>query len=145
MNSLYEEMNTFLADQLVLSMKIHNIHWFMKGQGFFPIHEKMDDYYDEAQERIDAVAERLLTIGAKPIGNLKEVTERSSIEELGNDYITAVDGFKKLIVDFEHMNQLALHIVKLAEELGDPGTADYFTGVSQDLGKDLWMMNAYIK
>ncbi|MEG0327175.1 MAG: DNA starvation/stationary phase protection protein [Erysipelothrix sp.] len=145
MNSLYEEMNTFLADQLVLSMKIHNIHWFMKGQGFFPIHEKMDDYYDEAQERIDAVAERLLTIGAKPIGNLKEVTERSSIEELGNDYITAVDGFKKLIVDFEHMNQLALHIVKLAEELSDPGTADYFTGVSQDLGKDLWMMNAYIK
>ncbi len=144
-NNLYEEMNTFLADQIVLGMKIHNFHWFLKGDGFFPIHEKLDEYYEASEERIDEVAERLLTIGAKPLPNLQEVLDRSSIKELDDEWITAKEGFEKLIVDFEHMNQSALRLVKIAEEVEDPGTADYFTAVSQDLGKDLWMFNAYIR
>lgn len=145
MNNLYEAMNTFLADQIVVSMKIHNIHWFMVGTGFFPMHEKLDEYYEEAQERIDDVAERLLVVGDKPLGSLAKVLDRTSIHELDENRVDAVEGIKKLIVDFEHLNQLALHIISLAEEDNDPGTADYFTGVSRDLGKDLWQLNAYIR
>ncbi|CAM3717529.1 Dps family protein [Erysipelothrix urinaevulpis] len=144
-NNLYEEMNTFLADQIVLGMKIHNFHWFIKGDGFFPIHEKLDEYYEASEERIDEIAERLLVIGAKPVPNLKEVLAKTSIKELDANWITAKEGFEKLIVDFEHMNQLALRLVKLAEAVEDPGTADYFTAVSQELGKNLWMFKAYIK
>ncbi|MGY6080230.1 Dps family protein [Erysipelothrix rhusiopathiae] len=145
MNNLYEEMNVFLADQIVLGMKIHNIHWFLKGEGFFPVHEQMDTYYEGAEERIDEVAERLLTIGSKPVGNLAEVLKMTSIKELDQSWKTAKEGFEYLIVDFEHMNRSALRLVELAEAANDPGTADYFTAVSQDLGKNLWMFNAYIR
>ncbi|QIK69660.1 DNA starvation/stationary phase protection protein [Erysipelothrix sp. HDW6C] len=145
MNNLYEALNTFLADQVVVGMKIHNIHWFMKGQGFFPMHKQMDEFYEEAEERIDTVAERLLVIGDKPLGSLKAILDRTTIEELGEHEITAFDGVSKLIVDFESLNNLALHIIKLAEEDNDPGTADHFTSISQDLGKSLWMMKSYIK
>lgn len=144
MNNMYEAINTFLADQIVVSMKIHNIHWFMVGEGFFPMHQQMDVFYDEAQERIDEVAERLLIIGAKPIGNLKSVLERTGIKELDHDYLTAVEGVKHLIVDFEILNNQALHIIKIAEDVEDPGTADHFTSISQALGKALWMLKAYI-
>lgn len=145
MNNLYEEMNTFLADQIVLGMKIHNIHWYLVGSGFFPVHEQLDEYYAEAQERVDAVAERLLTIGAQPLGSLKKVLDRTRIKELDDHNITAKEGIEHLIVDFETLNNLALKLVKLAEQEEDPGTADYFTSVSQVLGKNLWMFKSYIK
>lgn len=144
-NNLYEEMNTFLADELVLGMKIHNFHWFIKGDGFFPIHEKLDEYYEASQERVDEVAERLLSIGAKPIPNLKTALEASSIEELDDAWLSAKEGFEKLIVDFEHMNRSAQRLVKIAEEVEDPATADYFTSVSAELGKNLWMFTSYIR
>lgn len=145
MNTLYEEMNTFLANQLVLGMKIHNIHWFMVGEGFFPMHEKMDELYDDAQERIDIVAERLLVIGAKPLGSLQAMLDRTTVKELGTDYIKAVDGVTKLVADTTQLHELAVRIVKIAEANDDVGTADIFTGFAVDLGKTLWMMRAYIR
>ncbi|CAM4245717.1 Dps family protein [Erysipelothrix aquatica] len=145
MNNLYEAVSTFLADQIVVGMKIHNIHWFMVGEGFFPMHKQMDEFYDEAEERIDTVAERLLVIGSRPLGSYKAILDRTSIKELGDHDITAIEGIKHLIVDFETLNNQALRVIKLAEENDDPGTADHFTAISQDLGKSLWMMKSYIK
>lgn len=145
MNNLYDAIQKFLADQIVVGMKIHNIHWFMVGEGFFPMHKQMDKFYDEAEERIDVVAERLLTIGAKPLGSLKANLERSTITELGDHNITAVEGVGHLVVDFNTLLQEALRIVELAEKENDPGTADHFTAISQDLGKTIWMMEAYLK
>lgn len=144
-NNLYEEMNTYLADEIVLGMKIHNFHWFLKGDGFFPIHAELDHFYEASQERVDEVAERILTIDAKPIPSLQAALDASSIEELGADWISAKEGFEKLIVDFEHMNRSAIRLVKLAEEVEDPATADYFTSVSAELGKNLWMFKSYIR
>ncbi|AMC92924.1 DNA starvation/stationary phase protection protein [Erysipelothrix larvae] len=143
MNNLYEALNTFLADQTVLSMKIHNVHWYMVGEGFFPMHKEMDKLYDQAQENIDLVAERLLVLGAKPLGSLKEMLARTSVEELSDTHVNVVEGVQSLIADFDRLYNLALHIVKEAENVEDPGTADHFTAISQDLGKTLWMLKAY--
>lgn len=144
-NNLYEEMNLFLADQLVLAMKIHNIHWFLKGDHFFTIHREMDTLYEDAQERIDGVAERLLAIGAKPIGGLQEAIDLSSFNELDTTWKDANSGFEVLVVDFEQLNQVALKIISTAENVNDPGTADFFTAISEDLEKNLWMFKAFLR
>ena len=62
METLYQKMLNFLANEIVLSMKIHNIHWFMQGTQFFPMHATMDGYYEASQVRIDQVAEQLLMV-----------------------------------------------------------------------------------
>ncbi len=144
MNNLYEAINQFLADQTVAAMKIHNVHWFMVGEGFFPMHGLMDDYYDDAQERIDEVAERLLMIGAKPIGNLAEMLEVSSIKELDDEYKTAKAGMEHLLVDFDILANQARYTIKLAEEESDFGTADLFTSMLRDIEKTIWTLKAYI-
>lgn len=145
MNNLYEAMKTYLADQTVAAMKIHNVHWFMVGEGFFPMHGLMDEYYEEAQERIDEVAERLLMIGDRPLGNLKSILERTSIVELGQEDMSAVEGMKHLLVDFEILANHARRIVKLSEEASDVGTADCFTAILRDLEKTIWTLKAYTK
>lgn len=145
MNNLYEAINVFLADQTVAAMKVHNVHWFMVGEGFFPMHGLMDDFYDDAQERIDEVAERLLMIGAKPIGNLAEMLEATSITELDDEFKTAKEGMDHLLVDFDILANQARHTIKLAEEEDDYGTADLFTSMLRDIEKTIWTLKAYIR
>lgn len=145
MNNLYEEMNNFLADQLVLGMKIHNVHWYIKGHNFFTIHVKMDEFYGATQTRIDEVAERLLSIGGAPIGSLKEALERTSIKELADKAINDEALVEVLYTDFAQARAHAIRLIELADKAKDYGTADYFTGVLKEYEKDLWMLGAFLR
>ena len=44
------------ADSIVFYMKLHNLHWNVKGLLFKPIHESTEAIYDEFAEIFDAVA-----------------------------------------------------------------------------------------
>jgi DNA-binding ferritin-like protein (oxidative damage protectant) len=145
LNSLYEGMNTFLADQLVLSMKIHNVHWNIKGGKFFTLHPMMDQYYDEHMERIDEVAERLLAIGGQPIGSLRGALEITTLKEREDKKVFGKELVETLTVDFAQVRNHAKRLVEIAEEVDDCGTADYFTAVIQAYDKELWMLNSYLE
>lgn len=144
MNNLYEEMNTFLADLTTLSVKVHNIHWNLKGDDFYTIHKLMDEFYEDLNEKIDAVAERLIVIGGRPIGSLKKVLAQTTLKELDDHNLNSSEGFNHLIVDYNQLLQHANRLIKLADEENDYGTADDFTDFSKDFGKTLWMLNSYI-
>lgn len=76
-----EFLNHQVANLNVFTVKIHQIHWYMRGHNFFTLHEKMDDLYSEFGEQMDEVAERLLAIGGSPFSTLKEFLENASVEE----------------------------------------------------------------
>lgn len=137
-------MNTFLADLTALSVKVHNIHWNLKGDDFFTIHKLMDDFYEDLNETIDIVAERLIVIGGRPIGSLKRVLARTNIKELEDHDINSKDAFTHLIVDYNQLLQHSNHILGLCDDVKDYGTADDFTVFVKDIGKRLWMLNSYI-
>lgn len=142
--SLYNEMNIFLSDQIVLGMKIHNIHWYLKGSSFYTLHPKMDELYAEAEERVDEVAERLLAIGGAPLGSLKSVLAMTTITELEDKDIVGNKALEILIVDFVQVQKHVRNLISLANDLDDYGTGDYFTRVLQDYDKAIWMMKSYI-
>ena len=62
-----KQLNQQVANLSVLYVKLHNFHWFVKGQNFFQLHEKFEELYDEVTEIYDEVAERILMIGEKPV------------------------------------------------------------------------------
>lgn len=144
MNNLYNAMNVFLADVTVLSQKVHNIHWNLKGNDFIPIHATLDEYYDELQEFIDETAERLIMIGDRPIGNLKSMLASTRLKELDDADIRSLEGFEALIVDYDLLRTQAHHIIELSDSYKDPGSADLYTDILRKVEKRLWMMNAYI-
>ena len=145
LNTLYEGMNRFLADQLVLSMKLHNLHWNIKGAGFFTLHPLMDTYYDEHQERIDEVAERLLAIGGQPIGSFTDALKLTAIKEREDEKLQGKELVEILAVDFATIRRYTERLIVIAEEVDDYGTADYFTGVLAAYDKELWMLNSYLE
>jgi len=145
LESLYQGMNIFLADQFVMAMKIHNVHWNLKGNNFFTLHPLMDGYYDEHLGRIDAVAERLIAIGGQPIGSAKAALDITSIKEREDTEVDAETLVNELIVDFTKMREQANRLIEIADSVQDYGTADYFTAEIQVYDKELWMLNSYLK
>ena len=51
---------------------------------------------------------------------------------------------KQLTEDFEVLSAELAQAVKTADEAGDDRTADMFTGISQDIEKNNWMLKSYL-
>ncbi|WP_099205288.1 Dps family protein [Scatolibacter rhodanostii] len=140
---LQDKMNLYLANQEIMYIKLHNLHWYIQGKGFFTLHAKLEELYDQTAEVIDEVAERLLAISGKPIANLKNALAIATVKELEDEPVSSDSVVYKLISDVEYWIQDSAEIIKLAEDADDVGTADLFTGYLANYQKLLWMLRAY--
>ena len=55
-----------LAEFQVHYTNLRNLHWNIKGHGFFVLHEEYEKMYDDVATKIDEVAERILQLGETP-------------------------------------------------------------------------------
>lgn len=143
-NGLHNKINEYLANQQVMYIKLHNLHWYVQGRGFFTLHAKLEELYNQTAQIIDDVAERLLIIGGLPVGNLKKALSLTNVKELDDAPISSDDTVKVLITDVEYWIHDTRVIIELAEEAGDSVTADQFNGYLGEYQKLLWMLKAYI-
>jgi starvation-inducible DNA-binding protein len=135
-------LNQQLANWNVLYTKLHNYHWYVTGPEFFTLHEKFEEYYNEAGNYIDEVAERILTIKGKPIASLKQYLDTATIEE-SNGKESAREMVDALINDFKQIVQDSKKIIEAAEDSQDQPTADLFIGIKTSLEQHIWMLNAF--
>ena len=61
-------------------MKLHNLHWNVQGQQFFGIHEKLEEFYDATAEELDAIAERVLTLGHRPFSSMADYLKAAELK-----------------------------------------------------------------
>lgn len=139
---LVVSLNKQLANWNVLYTKLHNYHWYVTGPEFFTLHEKFEEYYNEAGNYIDEVAERILTIKGKPIATLKEYLETATIEE-SNGKESSTEMVDALVNDFEQIVKDSKKIIETAEDSQDQPTADLFIGIKTSLEQHIWMLNAF--
>ncbi len=144
-NNYTSKINVFLADQIVFFIKLHNLHWFIKGPAFFTLHAEYEKLYDEVNEVLDEVAERLLQLDVDPVASIKEAKKIATLEERESGAVDAKDSVKLIIEDFEKLEAAATEIIRLSAEAGDEGTADQFTGYLRSYSKILWMLKSYLK
>ncbi len=141
---LNQKLNNYLANQMLMYIKLHNLHWYVEGRGFFNLHAKFEELYDQTAEIIDVVAERILALGEKPIASLKAAMEVGAVKELQDKAISSDDAVKALKNDVEYWIKDTKEIIKLADEASDVVTADIFTGYLGEYQKLLWMLKAFI-
>jgi starvation-inducible DNA-binding protein len=143
-NSLVAEtLNTQVANFSVLYMKLHNYHWFVKGENFFTLHPKFEELYKESALHLDTIAERMLSLGNLPTATLKEQLQISSIKEAEGDE-TAEGMIKTLVDDFNTVCTELTEGITLAEDNKDQPTADLFIAIRTSLEKHRWMHEAYL-
>ena len=59
-------LSLLLANLQVHYTNLRNLHWNVKGKGFFVLHEKYEELYNDVAGKIDEVAERMLQLDATP-------------------------------------------------------------------------------
>ena len=79
--NVVEVLNKQVANWNVLYVKLHNYHWYVTGPHFFTLHEKFEEFYNEAGTYIDELAERILALEGKPLATMKEYLATSTVIE----------------------------------------------------------------
>lgn len=142
-NELMKEMNVQVSTWSVLYTKLHNYHWYVKGHHFFTLHEKFEELYDEATVHMDEIAERILTLGGKPVATLKEHLEQSVVEEAtGSEDADAM--VETIAKDFDATMKSLKKGMDLAGDAGDDMTEDLLNAIYQSIEKHQWMLNAFL-
>ncbi|AIQ46171.1 general stress protein [Paenibacillus sp. FSL R7-0273] len=141
--SLEQVLNRQVANLNILYVKLHNYHWYVKGEQFFSLHEKFEELYDDVTLKMDEVAERLLSIKGSPAATLKEYLEIGTIQEATGKEDTR-GMVQTLIEDFATVAEELTEGIELAEEISDQPTADLFIRIRTDLEKNQWMLRSFL-
>lgn len=141
--NINEMLNQLLADFTIYYHNLRGLHWNIKGEHFFQLHEKFEELYTRAAGSIDEIAERIVTLEGRPVHTLEgylETSQISSLRDISND-VQAVNSIT------ENLSVLLLderRILEQANENMDEGTADMVTSLINKQEKDHWMMRAWL-
>jgi starvation-inducible DNA-binding protein len=139
-------LNGFLADVFVLYAKTRNAHWNVEGPDFHALHKFFEAQYEELDETMDEIAERIRSLGHYAPATLKSYLELTHLTEMSRAKNDGAGFIKELLADHEsiitHMRE---SINVLANDLGDAGTSDFVTGLMETHEKMAWMLRAHLR
>ncbi len=138
-----EKLNELLANYHLYYQNLRGFHWNIKGVHFFQLHAKFEELYNVALTRIDEIAERILTIGQKPLHTFSDYVRVASIKEAGN-LSGDIETVKATHENLTLLLNLEREILSLASETGDEGTVGLLSEDINENEKTLWMLNAFL-
>ena len=137
------ELNTLLANFQTYYQNLRGIHWNIRGKSFFDLHAKFEELYDDANMKVDMIAERILTLGEVPKHTFEDYVVVSRVP-VGKD-ITKDDKAIRLIVDsLKELLIIERRILDASDEAGDEGTNSMMSDFITEQEKTVWMMKAWL-
>jgi starvation-inducible DNA-binding protein len=77
-------INQILADTIILYHLYKKHHWLMRGHTFYQLHLLLDKHASEQLELIDALGERVQTLGGVAIADPRHVAEVTKVQRPPN-------------------------------------------------------------
>src|SRR5262245_63777167 len=90
-------LNRLLAHTMALRDLYKKAHWQTSGATFYELHLLFDKHYDEQVELMDALAERVQTLGGVALALAHDVAEESRIARAPRGREHAVDQLRRLV------------------------------------------------
>ena len=140
-----KNLNEFLCDLEIMTVKLQNYHWNIQGKEFFVLHQKLEEYYEEMREEIDEIAEHILAKGYQPLGTMKDFITNAKIQEALNVKVKSEEVYNNLKQDFERLRQKVMEIKQEAEKQSDYETSSKMDEYLSNYSKKLWMLNESTK
>jgi starvation-inducible DNA-binding protein len=133
-----------LAEALDLSMQAKQAHWNVKGPQFSQLHALFDQVHAHVYEQVDEIAERIVQLGGQAAGTVQAVGNATGLPPYPLDAGNATAHLEALAASLAAYGREIRRGIDATAEVGDAGTADLFTGISQQCDKDLWMLEAHL-
>jgi len=138
-------LNTLLADEYVLYTKTRNAHWNVEGPHFYDLHKFFEFQYEELDEMIDEVAERVRKLGHFSLGSLKDFLAVTHLSEDSHRFSDSRKIIQTLLSDHEAIIcSIRQELNKVTDTYKDAGTADFITGIMEQHEKMAWMLRAHV-
>jgi starvation-inducible DNA-binding protein len=140
------QLAKLLADEFLLYTKTRNAHWNVEGSDFHAMHLFFESQYEQLDEIMDSVAERIRTIGHYAPATLKSFLELTHLSEKTDSSNTSLDFIKELLTDHESIIEFIRgNITPFAETYKDFGTSDFITGLIEKHETMAWMLRSHFK
>ncbi len=145
LQAVANELQKVLADEFVLYTKTRNYHWNVEGGSFIELHKLYEGQYEQLDEIMDEVAERIRQLGHYAEAQLKDFVQLTRLGEEG--YTTdQKKQLQNLLADHESIiRNLRKNIDVFTDKYKDAGTADFVTGLMEKHEKTAWFIRSYLK
>jgi len=117
-------LNQILADSMMLRDMYKKHHWQPSGPTFYELHLLFDKHASEQTEIVDALAERIQTLGGMAVAVANDVAEMTKIERPPRGREEVPVQISRLLEAHEHILIEARALARKAADLGDDGTND---------------------
>ncbi|WP_324028146.1 DNA starvation/stationary phase protection protein [Maribacter sp. BPC-D8] len=140
-----DQLAKILADEFVLYSKTLNFHWNIEGPDFHSVHLYLETLYEEQQEVVDTVAEKIRAIGHYVPATLKDYSQLTHLTEKTKGKNDSQSIFAELLEDHESIIIfIREEIAPIADKWKAEGISDYITGLMEQHEKTAWMLRSHL-
>ncbi|WP_445725629.1 Dps family protein [Flavobacterium sp.] len=137
-------LNSLLANFQVYYQNLRGLHWNIKGKSFFELHVKFEEFYTDSQEKIDLIAERILTLGGSPLHTFEDYSALSKVP-VGKNISNDVEGVTLIVNSLSELLKIERAILETAANANDEGTNAMMSDFIAEQEKTIWMLNAWLQ
>ena len=119
-----ESLNQILADTMTLRDLYKKHHWQVAGHTFYQLHLLFDKHYEEQNELVDTIAERIQSLGAISLAMAPDIAETTIIPRPPRGREEVPVEISRLLEAHELILREARTMAKQAVDAGDDGTND---------------------
>lgn len=136
------ELNILLSNFQVYYQNLRGIHWNIRGKRFFDLHVKFEELYNDAQLKIDMVAERVLTLGATPLHTFEDYIKNNRLQ-VGHSVSKDTDAVNLVVQSLADLLSIERVILDESAKINDEGTNSMMSDFIKEQEKTIWMMKAW--
>jgi len=141
-----EQLARVLADEFVLYTKTRNAHWNIEGADFHSMHLFFEEQYNQLDELMDSVAERMRQIGHYAPATLQQFLQLTHLTEKRESKNDSLGYLAELLADHESIIMFIRgNINPVAIDFQDAGTSDFLTGLMETHEEIAWKLRSHFK
>ena len=119
-----ENLNQVLADTITLRDLYKKHHWQVAGHTFYQLHLLFDKHYEEQNELVDQIAERIQLLGGVSLAMAPDIAETTLIPRPPRGREEVPVQISRLLHAHEIILKEARSMAGQADKAGDDGTND---------------------
>ena len=140
-----ENLNQVLADTITLRDMYKKHHWQVSGPTFYQLHLLFDKHYEEQNELVDTIAERIQSLGGISLAMAADVAETSIIPRPPKGREEAPVQISRLLHAHEILLEEARSMARQADDAGDDGTNDLLiSDLIRTHEKQVWFLSEHL-
>ncbi|MBA9072026.1 starvation-inducible DNA-binding protein [Flavobacterium gossypii] len=138
------DLNILLSSFQVYYQNLRGIHWNIRGKRFFDLHVKFEELYNDAQLKIDLIAERVLTIGGKPLHTFEDYVKNNKLK-VGKNISVDEEAVHLIVTSLSDLLKIERDLLTKSAEANDEGTNSMMSDFIKEQEKTIWMMKAWLE